>query len=295
MITPRQTPPLFALLGSTWARRQIRFALHSGNALRIIGPVIFASGWQELRGLAARCPGSPAIVDPFYGGGREPFAGERNYARADWASVPLICYARMDARQEQQLDQTTVRFMVRLRPERDQLFSSLDAAILKSIDAQRPARLLRRIHRTANKETQALCATALDCAIEPCTVVDLAARLHLTVRTLQRRCSNLGIPSPKLLLSLARVYTVERLAEWSRQPSGAVATALGFSDRSNYRRLARRVLGAAPGRVRLQGGVKYVEDVIVQRMAGSGGVAVAEPRLGQEGVTRIGEPASAPP
>lgn len=276
MITPRTTPPLFALLGSTWSRRQIRFALHSGNALRIIGPVVFASGWRELRDLTRRHPGSPAFVDPYFGGRRDPFAGERDYSSDDWASVPLICYARMDVRQRERLGQTTIAFTVRLRPGEDRLFSSIDSAILRSIDAQRPARLLGRVRRTARKETLTLFAGALESAIEPCSVVEFAAQLRLTVRTLQRRCSNLGIPSPKHLLSLARVFTVERLADWSRQPSGAVAMALGFSDRSNYRRLVRQVLGGVPGQIRSQGGVKYIEGVIVEELASSGGVAEAE-------------------
>ena len=71
MISTNTTPPLFALLGSTWARRQIQFALHSGNALRIIGPIIFASGWQELRDLAARFPGSPAMLLDRFGHSEE--------------------------------------------------------------------------------------------------------------------------------------------------------------------------------------------------------------------------------
>lgn len=292
MISTNTTPPLFALLGSTWARRQIQFALHSGNGLRIIGPVIFASGWQELRDLAARFPGSPAIVDPFFGGSGDPFRGERDYSSADWSSVPLICYAQLDAHREHQLDQTAIPFAARLRPDGDELFSSIDSAILKSIDAQRPRRLLERIQRTAHKETQALFARALEIATEPCAVADLAARSQLTVRTLQRRCNALGIPSPKQLLSLARVFTVERLSEWSRQQSGAVALALGFSDRSNYRRLVRRVLGAAPGPVRQRGGVKYIEGVIIDQLASSGGVAEVKSMAWPKGLTRVGEPAT---
>lgn len=292
MISTNTTPPLFALLGSIWARRQIQFALHSGNALRIIGPVIFASGWQELRDLAARFPGSPAIVDPFFGGGCDPFRGKRDYANADWSSVPLICYAQLDAHQEDQLDQTAIPFAVRLRPDEDRLFSSIDSAILKSIDAQRPRRLLERIQRTAHKETQALFACALEIATEPCSVAGLAARSGLTVRTLQRRCNALGIPSPKQLLSLARVFTVERLSEWSRQQSGGVALALGFSDRSNYRRLVRRVLGAAPSPVRQRGGVKYIEGVIISQLANSGGVAEVESLAWPKGLAGLGEAAA---
>ncbi len=294
MITPHTTPPLFALLGSTWSRRQILFALHSGNALRIIGPVVFASGWQELRDLTRRHPGSPAFVDPYFGGRRDPFAGERDYSSDDWAPVPLICYARMDARQRQRLEQTAIPFTVRLRPGANQLYSSIDAAILRSIDAQGRARLLGRIRRTARRETHVLFASALESAIEPCSVVDFARRLRLTVRTLQRRCSNLGIPSPKHLLSLARVFTVERLADWSRQPSGAVAMSLGFSDRSNYRRLVRQVLGGVPGQIRVQGGMEHIEDVVVEGLARAGGAAGAESTGWPRGWTKAGRPAAVP-
>ncbi len=294
MITPHTTPPLLALLGSTWARRQIRFALHSGNALRIIGPVVYASSWRELRDLTQRHPGSPAVVDPFFGATSNPFSGKRDYARADWSSVPLICYAQVDARRRQRLEQAGIDFAARVRPGGSENLPVIDTAILRSIDAQRPARLLKRIDASAHKDTTTLFARALDHAIKPCSVVGLAASLHLTVRTLQRRSTSLAIPSPKSLISLARVFTVERLSEWSRQPAGAVAGALGFSDRSNYRRLVRRVFGAPPGRIRQRGGAKYIQDVIVRELDNSCGSTKSEPFGWARGWKAVGEAAAVP-
>ena len=294
MITPHTTPPLLALLGSTWARRQIRFALHSGNALRIIGPVVYASSWRELRDLTKRHPGSPAVVDPYFGGTSNPFSGKRDYARADWSSVPLICYAQFGTHQQREVEQAGIGFAARVRPGGSEILPVIDTAILRSIDAQRPARLLKRIDASAHKNTTTLFARALDHAIKPCSVVGLAASLHLTVRTLQRRSTALAIPSPKSLISLVRVFTVERLSEWSRQPSGAVAVALGFSDRSNYRRLVRRVFGAPPGRIRQQGGAKYIEDVIVRELDNSCGRTKAEPFGWARGWKAVGEPAAVP-
>ena len=86
---------------------------------------------------------------------------------------------------------------------------------------------------------------------------------------------------------------MERLAEWSRQPSGAVAVALGSSDRSNYRRLVRRVLGGPPGHIKLQGGVKHIETVIVRELAGGGGVRMA-PSDWARALTNAPEAAAAP-
>ena len=160
MITPHTTPPLLALLGSTWARRQIRFALHSGNALRIIGPVVYASSWRELRDLTKRHPGSPAVVDPYFGGTSNPFSGKRDYARADWSSVPLICYAQFGTHQQREVEQAGIGFAARVRPGGSEILPVIDTAILRSIDAQRPARLLKRIDASAHKNTTTLFARA---------------------------------------------------------------------------------------------------------------------------------------
>ena len=234
------------------------------------------------------------MVDPYFGGTSNPFSGRRDYARADWSSVPLICYAQFGARQQRQVEQTGIELAAHVRPGGSENLPVIDAAILRSIDAQRPARLLKRIDASAHKHTTTLFARALEHAIKPCSVVGLAASLHLTVRTLQRRSTALAIPSPKSLISLARVFTVERLSEWSRQPAGAVAVALGFSDRSNYRRLVRRVFGAPPGQIRLQGGAKYIEDVIIRELDNSCGRTKAEPFGWATGLRTVREPAAVP-
>jgi AraC-like DNA-binding protein len=193
----------------------------------------------------------------------------------------------MGTERSRMLEDTGIAFTALLRPDANELLPAIDAAILKSIDASRPQRLLQRIRRAGHMESHALFACSLDQAIEPSSVVRLAAQLHLTVRTLQRHCSRLEIPSPKWLLALARIFTVERLAEWSQQPSGAVAVALGSSDRSNYRRLVRRVLGAPPGQIRLRGGVTHIENIIVQEVASTRGAPV-KPLSWAGALTRAG-------
>ena len=225
--------------------------------------MVFASSWQELGKLTEAYPGSPAFVDPDFGGAHDPFSDR-------WSSstTPLVCYAPADPTQ-QQADELGLSFTVRLRHGEDDNFGTIDAAILKSIDAQRAQRLMERIERSAHADTHTVFNQALKRAMNPCTVPEVAADLGLAERTLQRLCTALGIPSPKRLVSLGRIFTVERLAEWSRQPSGAVALALGFSDRSNYRRLVRRNLGDPPSVIHRQGGVEYVEEVIVRALAGS--------------------------
>ena len=235
----------------------------------MIGPVLFASSWQELLHYIERSPGSPAFVDPGFPGIGSPFVAGSARIRTDgWSSAQLIRYARPDPGEQRRLDETDIPFAARLRPEVDDDLNAIDLAILRNIDARRIRSLLERIEQSANRAVREILDHVLDLAIAPCTVPELATGLGLTERTLQRTCIALAIPPPKTLMSLARIFTVERLAHWSGQPSGAVALAVGFSDRSNYRRLVRRTLRKPPSSVRRSGGLDRVAEAIVIALGG---------------------------
>jgi len=264
----RQTPPLLALLASNGLRRQVRIALHSGEVRHIVGRVIFASSWSDLACLTQEHPGSPAVVDPFFASYDGPFPTGHGDEPAAWSAVPLICYSRADPVQHGALRSAGVSFTTRLRPGIDDDFAAIDAAVLRSIDQDRPRRLLNRLRRHADPRVHTIFERAVSLSFETLTVAGLADHLGISTRALQRRCAALGMPSPKAVTSLARIFTVERLAEWSGQPSGPVARALGFSDRANYRRLARQTMGIPPSAIRQRGGAAYVEQVIMQRLAG---------------------------
>ena len=264
----RQTPPLLALLPRRGLRRQLRIALHSGEVHRIVGRVVFASSWPDLARLTQEHPGSPAVVDPLFDSDVSPFPADQGGVSSDWSAVPLICYSGADPVQRGKLQSTGIFFAAHLRPGIDDDFAAMDAAVLRSIDRDRPRRLLKRLRRHADSRVHTIFGHALSLAFEPLTVAGLADDLGSSSRALQRRCSTLGMPSPKAVTSLARILTVERLAEWSGQPSGPVAQALGFSDRANYRRLARQTVGVPPSAIRQRGGTGYVEQVIMRRLAG---------------------------
>ncbi len=263
-LSTSRTPPLLALLASRHLRDRTRIALRFGTASRIIGPVTYVNDWQELGTVAAHHPGSPALVDTFPSANGGPRTDQPDSCRNGWLSrTPIICYGRIGVRRERKLSSGGITFAASLRPGVDDDPGAIDAAILRSIDAQRVRRLRLRIDRTAHPDTAEIVGCALDLSTGNCTVPDVARRIRRTARTLQRRCSLLGIPSPKKLLSLARIFTVQRLGEWSGQPYGAVAVALGFSDRSNYRRLVRGVFGRTPTEMARCGGHQYVAQTIL--------------------------------
>ena len=199
----------------------------------IVGPVVFAASWRELHDLAQRHPASPVVVD-----GSFP---------AEHGSPPA--------------------FAVVLRLDVRDSLRAVEHAVLKGIDPERPRLLRARMRKHAAAEACRIMDRILHQSFAPCRVPNLAADLGLSHWALIRRCAALGIPTPKKLIDLGRIYTVERLAEWSDQPSGVAATALGFSDSANYRRTVRRAMGAPPTVVRRKGGAACVGRAIERTLA----------------------------
>lgn len=143
---------------------------------------------------------------------------------------------------------------------------ALELAILRNIDLRRLHHLIGRVEEQAPPGTSRTIRQFFERAVEPCRVDELAADLGVTERTLQRRCRSKGLPAPHRLFSLARVFTVTRIVQWSAQPLRSVAFALGFSDNANCHRLLRRVLGSSLSRYMKPSEMESVEDVIVSEV-----------------------------
>ena len=233
---------------------------------RIVGPAVFASGWQELGALVAAHPRSPAVVDPAFRGNADPASAD-SIRVLRGSSVSLVCYAEPSTLRAWRVQDGEYFVAAVLHSGDGDDFAAIESAVLRAAGARRVLRLLDDIGRRAHRQTEEIFGAVLALAVAPCSVPKLAARLGLSQRTLWRRCAALRIPSPGRLLALGRIFTVERLAEWSGQPSGAVALAVGFSDYSNYRRLVRRHMGAPPSIVQRQGGVGRVALAILRALA----------------------------
>ena len=261
-------PPLLALLGNPQLRDRIQIAFRMGASPQLLSRVAFAADWGELGVLTARHPGSPAVIDTLIDGPGHPTAGSGRMRHADdrSSSLPVIWYAACDQAAGRQLRRAGTTCETRLVPKVSDDFDAIDRAILRSIDAQRVHRLRESAREKADPAAFEMLDHALDLATGPCPVPDLAARVGRTRRTLEGRCAGLGIPTPRELIAMARIFTVHRLAEWSRQPFSAVARALGFPDRSNYRRLVRGTLGCAPSMIQRWGGSEHVARQILTRL-----------------------------
>lgn len=207
----------------------------AGPVSPLFGAVLFAGSWRELAELARRHASSPAIAD---------------------AALP----ADSDSR-------SLAVSVLRLSP--DVPLGVLRRSVLLGIEPDRPRRLQAQIRESSPPEACRIMEQVLARSFAPSTVPELATSLGLSHWALIRRCRVLGIPTPKKLADLARVYTVERLAEWSARPSAVAAAAVGYLEPANYRRTVRRVLGVPPSVVGERGGAAHVGRVIVRRMTPS--------------------------
>ena len=237
-----------------------------GDAQGVIGPAVFVGSWQELAERGDQHPGSPALVDPGFGDLDDPEAAPSTWASAySWSSTPLIHYARTRSGAPRTAEGGHP-YTAFLRAGVDDDLDTIDATILRCIDVGRVRRLLERLHLYAHPFTHRMFYHAVNFAIGPTPVPIVAASLGLEERALQRHCVARGIPRPNAVIALARIFTVERLAMWSGQPSGTVAVSLGFSAKANYRRLTRRQLRVPPAVIQERGGAEYVEEVIIRRL-----------------------------
>lgn len=233
-------PPVLALTGSREFKRRVRMIAGAWPLSQIVGPAEFAASWSELAELARRHPDSPAVVDPCLAAGL-PADGRADNDLPFAVAAPLL--------------------------SKGDWVGGMRSAVLRAIDPERPLRLQARIRERAAPEAGRIMGRVLDRSFEATAVPVLAKDLGMPHWALIRRCAALAIPTPKKLIILGRVYTVERIAEWSQRPSGVVAAALGFLDAAVYRRMVRRALQAPPSALRQMGGAGHVGRVIVTKLA----------------------------
>ncbi len=78
---------------------------------------------------------------------------------------------------------------------------------------------------------------------------EVASRLHLSSRTFKRRLQAEGTTF-QAILDRVRMHQARQLLSGSRQSVDAIASALGYSDASNFSRAFRRCEGMTPARYR---------------------------------------------
>lgn len=254
------------LEGEPGLRQRIRVGLMSGGANDVIDGVRFAVDLTDLERLVDRFPGSPTFVDPRRfsddGSTDSVVAFQRRQPRC-----PLILYATLNAGERRRLERAGVAFAGTLAPGVDDQLARIGALALRSAGRHRVRALLRELKGAAPAPAYALLACILRETVGRCPVDRLAKRLGTSAPTLRRRCAEHGLPAPRRLAALARLFHVERLADWSGRPPGRVALALGYSNYANYTRSVRNELGCSRSEIGPLGGTDYVAGRLVEVVA----------------------------
>lgn len=99
-----------------------------------------------------------------------------------------------------------------------------------------------------------------DCAA-PLSLNDLAERIHVSVRTLQRRFLAATGVSPLQYQQALRLARAQALLEGGRLPVADVAEAVGYADRVAFGRIFKRHTGLTPAAWRLRHAVSGVSGV----------------------------------
>ena len=277
--TDLNTPParpLLALQADAKLQERIRLALRLGHASRILAPPVFTSSWRELADLGAGHPGSPALVDPGFLGDGDPNDSASCWASPrHWARTPLIRYSAAAAGPgKRELTRGEgLHFVASVRVGQEDELNAIDAAILGCTDMRRARSLLARLAQTADPYTHRAFGRILELATGAPTVAEVAARVgEQPIGHSTAAAPPCGSHRPRQIVSLARIFTVERLSAWSGQPCPAPCLSRSAS------RTARTTGDSSdePSGHRLQpsanlGGADYVAEVIVARLSGEQG------------------------
>lgn len=259
-----QASSVLALQSDCRLRTRLRTGVRAGAVHGLVEGVHFASGWSDLRELALRFSGSPAFVDPSH-----PSAEERRDPAA-WLQraapeCPLIRYGKGGAKSPA----TDAEFVARLTPGDNDSLVAVGTAVLLAANYDLVRSLLANLGKVAPVEARELLGSVVRRTVFPCTVGALATSLGTSVAMVGRRCRAWGLPKPKRLVLLARLFHVQRLAEWSGRPPGAIALALGYSAYSNYARCVRREMECTSSEVAQRGGAAYVAARLIDEVGDS--------------------------
>lgn len=254
---------VLALESDCRLRDRLRVGVGTGAAHGVVEGVRFASGWRDLRDLALRFDGSPAFVDPSHPSA-EARPAEARRDPAAWLQqaapkCPLIRYGKG----ESDSPATKAQFVARLTPGGNDSLVTIGSTALLAADYDSVRSLLANLGKAAPVEARELLESVVRRTLFPCTVGSLATSLGTSVAMVGRRCRAWGLPKPKTLVSLARLFHVQRLAAWSGRPPGAIALALGWSAYSNYARSVRREMGCKSSEVAEHGGAAYVAAKLI--------------------------------
>ena len=214
---------------------------------------VSAASWVQAVTLIRTRPIEMAVVDPGLGG--EPRSIEIARLRQHFPSLPLVVYTALaPATAGVLLDLGRAGIRRVLFHRFDDAPGALRRALHAELEQSASQRLMQQLTAALPELPEPL-REALEATLhtpgDGPTVSALAERAQLKRRTCERWFARLGLPSPKMVMLLARVLYAHRLLLDPGYTVEDVALKLGYSRAKTLQMHFREVFGLTAGEVRL--------------------------------------------
>ena len=257
---------IYALLGRRAARGRLAQAIELERASGARHEMLLIDDDAELVRAVQGTTSLVAVVDP-YATDRFSVASVAWWVRKV-RPAGLVLYGDFTSRPAQEVVEFArlgVRRIVTL--DVDDHPVALRSTLIRAIDDNSIQHLIRQLELLLPPPAFGLVEYALDASMAPLSVSDLAHRFSLSTRQLSRRCSDLGLPPPGMLIRWCRVLHTLRLLDGAGRSLGQVAAVLGFSDAANLRRLVRVVTECSPSELLEKGGITAVQVAFLNMLS----------------------------
>lgn len=253
---------------------RVRRACEGRYALRAVGD------WESLRAaLRDGPPRSLALIDPYERAyGPAALAPELRALLTELPSSTVIaaCSLRRGCLEDiRTLGEWGVTRVVSLEEEDTPL------AIARVLEAcqGRPLRSLlhRSLPASLSARGRAIAMAAAEVVSAGGLGRDLARRLSVTPRTLQRWCRGSGLPAPRQLLAWMRILLAAELLDDPGRSVLGVALACGYSTDAALRNTFRGFLRASPSSLRRDGAFERVAAAFLEALRAQPQRAAAPP------------------
>lgn len=244
------------------------------HQLRTADPKLYSfvglPSWADVVDTIRYKPVEMAVVDPAFDGNVRTREIER--LRVLFPSLPVLIYTSLTPEAPSallELGRIGIRRVILARFDdspanlrailRDELECTTSRKVILGIDP-----LLRSLPRRARWAIEEM----LHAPSEVATVTALAERVSVQRRTCERWFAKLGLPSPRMVLVVARLLYAHRLLQDPGYTVEDVAVKLGYGRTRSLQDQFKEVFGLTAGEVRLSLTVEEALSVVTKRYFG---------------------------
>jgi len=225
------------------------------------------SSWADVEETIRQQPVEAAVLDPMFGD--LPRTREIERLRVLFPSRPVLLYTTLlpeTAAVLLDLGRIGIRRVIFARF--DDSPAALRAALREELEqsaARKVIAALEVLLHDLPAKVRTMLQAMLYATPDPGSVSALAARMGVPRRAFERSFARVGLPSPRMVLILARLLYAHRLLQDPGYTVEDVAVKLGYGKTRSLQNQFKEVFGLTAGEVRLSLSVEEALDLIRRR------------------------------